>query len=61
MPRCSAPADGAMQKRLSKRRCRSVPILDSRYTGLRLANEQLGDRQVASKAYADFLTAWKDV
>ncbi len=48
-------AKAAFEKALSER-----PHSGFALYGIAAANEQLGDRQAASKTYADFLTAWKD-
>jgi len=48
-------AKAAFEKALSER-----PHSGFALYGIAVANEQLGDRQVASKTYADFLRAWKD-
>jgi tetratricopeptide (TPR) repeat protein len=45
----------AFEKALSER-----PHSGFALYGIAAASEQLGDRQAASKTYADFLTAWKD-
>jgi tetratricopeptide (TPR) repeat protein len=48
-------AKAAFEKVLSER-----PHSGFALYGIAVANEQLGDSQLASKTYADFLTAWKD-
>ena len=48
-------AKAAFEKALSERPCSGFALY-----GIAVANEQLGDRQAASKTYADFLAAWKD-
>jgi tetratricopeptide (TPR) repeat protein len=48
-------AKAALEKALSER-----PHSGFALYGIAVANEHLGDRQVASKTYADFLRAWKD-
>ncbi len=48
-------AKAAFEKALAER-----PHSGFALYGIAAANEQLGDSQVASKTYADFLTAWKD-
>jgi tetratricopeptide (TPR) repeat protein len=48
-------AKAAYEKALSER-----PHSGFAVYGIAVANEQLGDSQAASRAYDDFLTAWKD-
>ena len=48
-------AKAAFEKALSER-----PHSGFALYGIAAANEQLSDRQAASKAFADFLTAWKE-